>query len=273
MAVDVRVGALEALAKTPRSGLDKRVIILPRRHIRTAGAVAAMLSSLLLGGCSAKATSSTGHPGPSAQPTSGKPAAAPAGSGMPALTTAQLIQRLLTPDEIGVGYKSFGGEQTGVDKPPGFRALQPGSVACTDAMASFATNPRVGRLSAKQFATRTLGNPTTGAAVNEWVGSFSSPAQAEQATNNLLADAATCPTATVTSPTPPATMILTRVPAPRYGDQSAELLAGGTGVTVAEPIVIVRYGANLMALTIVPLHNGDALVADAAAAANKRFIS
>ncbi len=53
-------------------------------------------------------------------------------------------------------------------------------------------------------------------------------------------------------------MTLTRVPAPHYGDQSAELLAGGTGVTVAEPILIIRYGANLMALTIEPLHNGDA---------------
>ncbi|MFF4802382.1 hypothetical protein ACFY1U_28925 [Streptomyces sp. NPDC001351] len=235
--------------------------------------MAAILSSLLLGGCSAKAASSTGHLGSSAQPTSAKPAAAPAGSGMPGLTTAQLIKRLVTPDELGLGYKSFGDNQTGVDQPPGFHTLKPGSVACTDAMGSFAMNPRVGRLSAKQFAARTLASPTTRAGLNEWVGSFSSPAQAEQATNNLLADAATCPTATVTSPTPPATMTLTRVPAPHYGDQSAELLAGGTGVTVAEPILIVRYGANLMALTIEPLHNDDALVADAAAAANKRFIS
>ncbi|AOR33753.1 hypothetical protein BFF78_24215 [Streptomyces fodineus] len=235
--------------------------------------MAAILSGLLLGGCSAKATSSTGHPGPDAQPTSAKPAAAPAGSGMPALTTAQLIQRLLPPDELGVGYKTFGTEQTGADQPPGFRTLKPGSVACTDAMASFAMNPRVGRLSAKQFATRTLGNPTTGAGLNEWVGSFSSPAQAEQAVNNLLRDAAACPTGTITSPTPAATFTLTRLPAPRYGDQSAELLSGGDGNTVADPVFIVRYGANLMALTIDTRHNRDALVSAAAKAANKRFIS
>ncbi len=249
------------------------VINLPARHFLTAGAVAAILSSLLLGGCTSTARKSTGHPGASARPASAKPATPPAGSGMRALTTAQLIRRLLTPDELGAGYKSFGTNQTGDDHRVGFRTLKPGSVACMDAMASFAVNPRVGRLSAKQFAFRTLGNPTTREVVNEWVGSFSSPAQAEQGMNNLLADAAACPTATITSPTPPATMILTRVPAPHHGDPSAELLAGGTGVTVAQPVLIVRYGANLVALTIQPLHNGDALVADAAAAANKRFLS
>ncbi len=167
--VDVRGRATKALVKTPRNGLDERVIALPRRHVRTVGAMAAILSSLLLGSCSAKAASSTGHLGSSAQPTSAKPAAAPAGSGMPALTTAQLIKRLITPDELGLGYKSFGDNQTGVDQPPGFHTLKPGSVACTDAMGSFAMNPRVGRLSAKQFAARTLANPTTGAGLNEWV--------------------------------------------------------------------------------------------------------
>ncbi|MFB8181017.1 hypothetical protein ACFC8N_34300 [Streptomyces sp. NPDC055966] len=231
-----------------------------------------MLSILLVVGCSPNATSSTGHSGAGTQPASTVRAAPPTTSGMPALTTAQLIQRLLTPDELGVGYKTFGTLQTGVDQPPGFRTLKPGSVACTDAMASFAANPRVGRLSAKQFAFRTLGNPMTGAGLDEWVGSFSSPARAEQAANNLLRDAAACPVGTITSPTPAATFTLTRSPAPRYGDQSAELLSGGDG-TIADPVLIVRYGANLMALTINTPHNRDGLVSAAAKAANKRFIS
>lgn len=231
-----------------------------------------MLSSLLLVGCSPTPTSGTGHPGASVHPAAAKPAAPPAGSDMPALTTAQLIRRLFTPDDLGAGYKSYGTYQTGDDHPPGFRTLKPGSVACADAMASFAVNPRVGRVSAKQFAFRTLGNSMTGADLNEWVGSFSSPTQAERATHNLLNDVGTCPSATVTSPMPARTFTLTRLPAPRYGDQSAELLSRVAGDTVSDPVLIVRYGANLLALTIDIPHNRDALLATAAKAANKRFI-
>ncbi|MGW2492408.1 hypothetical protein ACWCV9_35090 [Streptomyces sp. NPDC001606] len=232
-----------------------------------------MLASLVLGGCSPQGASSTGHTGTPAQPTSATPAASAAGSGMLQLTARQLEQRLLAPGELGPGYRSYGGDETGVDQSPAFRTLKPGSAACIDAMASFAMNPRVGRLSAEQYATRDLGNPTTRAAVSEWVGSFSSPARAERALNNLLRDAAACPAGVITSPTPAAPFTLTRLPAPRYGDQSAELLCGMGVGTTPDPLLIVRYGANLMALTIDTPHNRDTLVSAAAKAANKRFTS
>lgn len=49
--------------------------------------------------------------------------------------------------------------------------------------------------------------------------------------------------------------------------------SGGDSGTTAGPVLVVRYGADLMALTIGTRDHRDALVAAAAKAAHKRFVS